>query len=55
MGEISFLKECPICMDDFQKPDDEFREDVKTNCGHYFHLDCILKWTEENNTCPLCR
>ena len=24
-------------------------------CGHRFHRDCILKWAERNNTCPMCR
>ena len=24
-------------------------------CGHRFHRDCILKWAECNNTCPMCR
>jgi len=24
-------------------------------CKNYVHLDCILKWFENNNTCPYCR
>ena len=24
-------------------------------CGHAYHNDCLKKWFETNNTCPLCR
>jgi hypothetical protein len=24
-------------------------------CSHSFHLKCIGKWLNTNNTCPLCR
>tara|TARA_Y100000389_G_scaffold161495_1_gene163967 strand:+ start:369 stop:629 length:261 start_codon:yes stop_codon:yes gene_type:complete len=24
-------------------------------CGHKFHARCIKTWTNEHNTCPLCR
>ena len=24
-------------------------------CGHQFHVDCIAKWMERKNECPLCR
>jgi len=24
-------------------------------CGHKFHVRCIKTWTNEHNTCPLCR
>jgi hypothetical protein len=26
-----------------------------TNCGHYFHSECISHWQKQNNTCPMCR
>ena len=25
------------------------------NCNHVFHEECIDKWKERNNTCPICR
>jgi anaphase-promoting complex subunit 11 len=30
---------------------------IEGKCNHYFHLHCILKWTEEGSSddCPLCR
>ena len=42
--------ECAICLNEVNqgKPD-------KTTCGHCFHPDCLEKWTEINNTCPMCR
>lgn len=24
-------------------------------CRHYFHQQCLKKWHEKHNTCPLCR
>ncbi|GFX75080.1 hypothetical protein TNCV_4064821 [Trichonephila clavipes] len=27
----------------------------KTNCGHEFHLQCLLQHLDMSNTCPLCR
>lgn len=40
-AKISHAEECSICWDD------EFTEEDNlaiTNCGHYFHKECILKW-----------
>lgn len=44
-------EECCICL-----------ETLKDNghigmlrCGHKFHARCIKTWTNEHNTCPLCR
>lgn len=36
------------------------RFDIKTvavtmSCGHVFHRNCILKWFQQKNECPLCR
>jgi hypothetical protein len=28
---------------------------VTLNCKHTFHEQCIDKWIEQSNTCPLCR
>ena len=25
------------------------------NCGHVFHCDCLRKWGDTSNSCPLCR
>ena len=32
------------------------KDDISTlNCGHQFHTNCIAKWMEKKNDCPLCR
>jgi hypothetical protein len=42
--------ECTICLLDY-------KEETKkaTECNHIFHQECIDRWLETNNTCPLCR
>lgn len=50
----TFLKnadrECSICFSSI-KAKDAF----KLSCDHIFHEDCINKWSNQNNSCPLCR
>lgn len=41
-------KECPICYDKKKKL-------IKHKCGHCFCEVCNTAWSENNNTCPLCR
>jgi hypothetical protein len=28
---------------------------IKSECNHKFHLACLSKWAEQNETCPVCR
>lgn len=42
---------CPICHESFQV--DPFVNELP--CGHVFHMDCIMKWLKDQNTCPFCR
>lgn len=30
-------------------------EHVVLKCKHKFHFDCLVKWMEKNNSCPICR
>ena len=40
---------CPICFI-------ENEEGVSTLvCGHMYHTECITKWINISNTCPICR
>jgi hypothetical protein len=34
----------------------EYNEQVAANneCVHVFHVECMEKWLEQKNTCPLC-
>ncbi|XP_072978478.1 uncharacterized protein [Typha angustifolia] len=42
---------CIICLD-------EYKTGVhlgRLNCGHDFHADCIKKWLQMKNACPVCK
>lgn len=43
---------CSICLEDYQE-----RDTVRylSQCGHYFHAQCVDKWLHKNTTCPVCR
>lgn len=41
-------EECIICQDEPYEP-------VILPCGHVFCYKCLVRWIEENNTCPTCR
>ena len=38
---------CPICLEDGVL--------YQLNCKHGFHMNCIDKWINKKNNCPLCR
>lgn len=45
------IEQCSICLDNLI-----VKKEIKLlNCLHKFHKDCVNKWLEENDTCPLCR
>lgn len=60
-------KTCAVCFDDIDMDSD--RQDKKLTrkerneraeahldcCDHTFHIGCIKKWFETENTCPLCK
>ena len=41
---------CCICYKNIGK-----QNVIITNCNHTFHSTCLLKWTNKNKSCPLCR
>ena len=43
-------KACPICIGSQKN-----KVIRKLNCGHDFHIECIDRWFENRNTCPICR
>lgn len=43
------IPECCICMEQI------VCQEETTSCGHKFHINCIHRWCETNNNCPMCR
>ena len=44
-------KKCSICLLKYKKSD-IIKE---LPCNHIFHKNCILKWMEKSNVCPICK
>lgn len=42
---------CSVCLTELSKGD----ETVLIPCGHLYHDQCITKWLDMHNTCPVCR
>jgi hypothetical protein len=47
----TLLEDCSICLEHIINDDPK----QKTVCHHTFHADCLTRWTQANNSCPLCR
>ncbi len=47
---------CSICLENFSKSTIELKdEEFCTPCNHKFHHDCIKKWFDKKDDCPLCK
>lgn len=48
--------QCAICYDDLGESSDDW---VVLRCGHKYHIDCLAKWTQQDqftsDSCPACR
>ena len=44
---------CPICLEGLE----DLSSSLQMPCArqHVFHRECLLKWLDERNTCPVCR
>lgn len=40
---------CPVCLDPLVSPF------TSTNCGHVYCWQCIVKWMQGDESCPVCR
>lgn len=63
-GNVSqYTKECIICKRGLMEPSYEMLSDNKNisndneiligKCGHVFHGDCLCKWLETSECCPI--
>lgn len=43
---------CTICLEEFRNNENVNR---LNGCNHIFHTNCILRWFETHNSCPICR
>ena len=43
--------DCSICQNSIEHN----QHCIKTPCNHTFHSNCIIRWTIENSSCPICR
>ncbi|XP_024541154.1 E3 ubiquitin-protein ligase At3g02290 [Selaginella moellendorffii] len=41
---------CPTCLDVYTPENPK----INTECGHHYHLACILEWMERSKHCPVC-
>lgn len=41
---------CAVCFDLIQRP-----QSHTTTCKHFFHSECIRRWFETSDVCPMCR
>merc|ERR1712183_931798 len=44
-------KNCVICLENYKLGD----EVVEVVCKHHYHFQCVDKWLERSNLCPVCK
>ena len=44
-------EDCTICLDALKSNENV----INLPCNHYYHEDCIKRWLNEQNFCPVCR
>jgi hypothetical protein len=54
-NESSDSNNCSICLSSLNNNNNNNNNNIVLPCSHVFHNDCINKWNNNNNTCPLCR
>merc|ERR1712007_388672 len=47
-NHVWHLRECMICLSDFEEDDDV----VQLPCKHVFHVECAGAWLRRNKGCP---
>jgi len=51
------LDQCAICLNSLktEQVQDPNEKLYRTPCGHTFHSECLLEWSEKKLVCPYCR
>ena len=52
MDQLSSKNECSICLETMKELDSVL---CLQDCCHLFHTHCIMSWTRQCKSCPLCR
>ena len=50
--------ECCICLNtEYESSIYRLKDVISTNClcNGYFHKECLVKWLNKKNSCPICR
>jgi hypothetical protein len=48
------MDNCIICLEPYNKSD-KIKFNIECECVMVYHKDCILKWLETNQCCPICK
>lgn len=51
LSQLSKKEDCPICLETFKSKDNV----LFLACNHYYHEECIKRWFQEQNFCPVCK
>ncbi|CAH8367134.1 unnamed protein product [Eruca vesicaria subsp. sativa] len=46
---------CAVCLEDMSEEESEQALCQPPDCAHVFHEDCLIKWLNRHDSCPLCR
>lgn len=52
--DMTEIDECPICMETFELGINK-ADQILTECGHTFCVQCFITLKFKSNKCPICR
>ena len=55
LSNIMESDNCAICCANYSDTVNNYNQLGKIECGHIFHVNCIIECMKNNKTCPLCR